>query len=463
MAINLIVTNAGRAALINAQNNGTNAVQFAKCGISATNANYNAASTALQNELKRIDNISGSALSPDTINLAFADTSTDAYDLRAFAIYLADDTLFAIASQAAPIYSKTNNTDGLLSVNIKFSDISTSQITFANYNLVNPPSTEITAGVIEIATQTETNTGTDDLRAITPKKLTAFWNNKSAWTINNDGAGSGLDADLLDGQHGAFYLDLSNTTGTLPIARLGGTYNISISGNAVNSDKLGNILAANYWHNANDGAGSGLDADLLDGLHASAFIKNWAINEDIRIYLRVLSNQATNLAFADGLFIGYGNTNSGRTRIYGDGAAVAHVYPDFNANLIKNDGSIYWHSSNDGAGSGLDADLLDGQHGAYYWSDGRASKSLATNGYRILPDGTIEQWGEATLTGDTNQAVSFPIAFPNACLQTVGCQGGDFAVNTDAGAGVQSFTNSTITLRNGSWMTTKIRYFAIGN
>ena len=49
---------------------------------------YNSASPALQNELKRIDNISGSALSPDTINLAFADTSTDAYDLRAFAIYL---------------------------------------------------------------------------------------------------------------------------------------------------------------------------------------------------------------------------------------------------------------------------------------------------------------------------------------------------------------------------------------
>ena len=54
----------------------------------------------------------------------------------------------------------------------------------------------------------------------------------SIWTSLNDGAGSGLDADVLDGQHGTYYLNLTNstgsidltakTTGTLPITR-GGT------------------------------------------------------------------------------------------------------------------------------------------------------------------------------------------------------------------------------------------------
>jgi hypothetical protein len=34
-----------------------------------------------------------------------------------------------------------------------------------------------------------------------------------------DGAGSNLDADLLDGQHGAYYLDLSHSTNVLPPAR----------------------------------------------------------------------------------------------------------------------------------------------------------------------------------------------------------------------------------------------------
>lgn len=36
------------------------------------------------------------------------------------------------------------------------------------------------------------------------------------WTSNNDGAGTGLDADLLDGQHGSYYrIDVYNAAGTL--------------------------------------------------------------------------------------------------------------------------------------------------------------------------------------------------------------------------------------------------------
>ena len=35
-----------------------------------------------------------------------------------------------------------------------------------------------------------------------------------------DGASSGIDADLLDGQHGSYYLDAANLTGTLSDARL---------------------------------------------------------------------------------------------------------------------------------------------------------------------------------------------------------------------------------------------------
>ena len=41
------------------------------------------------------------------------------------------------------------------------------------------------------------------------------------WHAGNDGALSTLDADLLDGQHGAYYQSLSNSTGTLPWADTG--------------------------------------------------------------------------------------------------------------------------------------------------------------------------------------------------------------------------------------------------
>ena len=44
----------------------------------------------------------------------------------------------------------------------------------------------------------------------------------AAWTSSNDGAGSGLDADLLDGQHGSYYRAYANLTGTPTIPSLSG-------------------------------------------------------------------------------------------------------------------------------------------------------------------------------------------------------------------------------------------------
>jgi hypothetical protein len=81
------------------------------------------------------------------------------------------------------------------------------------------------------------------------------------WTSRNDGAGSGLDADLLDGlqsgnasglipisngtvntnlnadllddQQGSFYQNADNlNAGTVPSLRLSGSYNINITGTA---------------------------------------------------------------------------------------------------------------------------------------------------------------------------------------------------------------------------------------
>ena len=56
----------------------------------------------------------------------------------------------------------------------------------------------------------------------------------------------------------------------------------------------------------------------------------------------------------------------------------AHIYTDranfyFNKNLYVNN-NLVWNAGNDGAGSGLDADLLDGQQGSYY-----AQASLSNN------------------------------------------------------------------------------------
>ena len=54
-----------------------------------------------------------------------------------------------------------------------------------------------------------------------------------------DGSGSGLDADLLDGQEGAYYLDASNiNAGTIDDARLPATITSDITGNAATATKL---------------------------------------------------------------------------------------------------------------------------------------------------------------------------------------------------------------------------------
>jgi microcystin-dependent protein len=44
----------------------------------------------------------------------------------------------------------------------------------------------------------------------------------TAWHSNNDGVGSGLDADLLDAQQGSYYLNRANHTGTQPASTITG-------------------------------------------------------------------------------------------------------------------------------------------------------------------------------------------------------------------------------------------------
>lgn len=73
------------------------------------------------------------------------------------------------------------------------------------------------------------NSNTGDF-TFTPPNLSTYM------TPSNGGAGSGYDADLLDGQQGSYYTNASNlSNGTLASARLSGTYNIDISGTAASA------------------------------------------------------------------------------------------------------------------------------------------------------------------------------------------------------------------------------------
>jgi hypothetical protein len=213
MPFTITVTNAGRAAIVNAANTGTNAVEIAQVGVSQTAITPSADATSLAGEAKRLSTIAGDVVADDVIHLTMTDDSADTYTLRSFGLYLADGTLFALYGQADPILEKVAASIAMLSVDVVFADIAATSITFGDAGFVNPPATTERQGVVELATVAEAQAGIDALRALTPQAA------RSAilgWLLAQDGAGSGLDADLLDGQQGSFFTDIPARLGFIP-------------------------------------------------------------------------------------------------------------------------------------------------------------------------------------------------------------------------------------------------------
>ena len=164
------------------------------------------------------------------------------------------------------------------------------------------------------------------------------------------------------------------------------------------------------WHAGNDGSGSGLDADKLDNLQASSFLRsdandtysaNLTFSQDgvngflttaggttfhnvggsssKKLVLRNLAelrfqdaadwnyNEWAGIKFVtstDTMYIG-GAASSNFTN-NGGAANIDVNFVGLNGNGLKKDGNTVWHAGNDGSGSGLDADKLDGVEGASF-------------------------------------------------------------------------------------------------
>ena len=247
-----------------------------------------------------------------------------------------------------------------------------------------------------------------------------------------DGSGSGLDADLLDGVEGSNYLrsDISDTTnGNITIssngpqlifsesdtttgARLivsgGDLYIQAGASGSGNSTSSGDIRITGYnadninaftvksggsdntiWHAGNDGSGSGLDADTLDGIEGGNFLRSnvtdiatgaiqWVGTLDTfdapGSGEGVGTDTATDVAIALGTghrIAGYASGyirsllewNTGSAITIGQGATSMiteiNLMPGANGAAKVNSNTI-WHAGNDGSGSGLDADTIDG-------------------------------------------------------------------------------------------------------
>jgi len=193
-----------------------------------------------------------------------------------------------------------------------------------------------------------------------------------------------------------------------------------------------------YWHAGNDGSGSGLDADTLDGVNSGSFLRS----DSNDIYTGTLTG-AGNISFTGGVIEigegsgsvamtindGYGNANlafnhaSGVPDVNGnslrietnvDSTTTAQFVFEGKSNVTANSavaltelfkmteteatclGNTVWHAGNDGSGSGLDADTVDGIQGS-------ALAPIASPTFT----GDLTIPGAIKHTGDTNTYIQF--------------------------------------------------------
>jgi hypothetical protein len=209
-----------------------------------------------------------------------------------------------------------------------------------------------------------------------------------------DGAGSGLDADTLDGANSTFFTNASNiSTGTLDTARLSGTYPISISGSA----------------------------DRLDGLQGTDLTSNnyvqgrFTSNNHIttRISIRA-TNTYVQSTFSSNNYL---QTQLG-TKLNSSSYTAADVLTK-----IK---------TVDGAGSGLDADLLDGKASTDFTSNTYVNSTFTSNNYfqgSVMPVGSGSDkvfyendqtvTGNYTITTGKNAMSAGPINVSNGVIVTI--------------------------------------------
>jgi hypothetical protein len=169
-----------------------------------------------------------------------------------------------------------------------------------------------------------------------------------------------------------------------------GTITAALSGNATTATNISGY-SGTYWTSDNDGAGSGLDADLVDGLQASSFMRSAGTENNGTIIIR--DNRSTTNYYNTVALEIRSSDQKAVIGLHRDGyshVGIAHEVSNqlrFNFNsgdvYINSSAGTLWGSGNDGASSGLDADLLDGQQGAYYAAASSLSSYLPLSGGMI--------------------------------------------------------------------------------
>ena len=199
------------------------------------------------------------------------------------------------------------------------------------------------------------------------------------------GADSGLDADLLDGVQGAYYLNASHlNAGLLDKARLSGLYDIEISGQSGNTIRLitGTTLPS---------------SDPAPNNFAAGIVSNTVFNSAVGLSDGGTRTQVVTFRQGGaGFDTGFGGvrqlafTDNDNFYIRGSGTGVTS---------FGSWGKV-WTSLNDGVDSGLDADRLDNRQGTWY----RDARNI---NFGTLSTERMPTWIEATRVRDSITVKSY--------------------------------------------------------
>jgi len=232
------------------------------------------------------------------------------------------------------------------------------------------------------------------------------------------------------------------------------------------------------WHSDNDGAGSGLDADLLDGYDSSAFARKaenatitgaWDVNNKLKVNQLAVEGITASRGITQGSSIELsGSTSSALLSVQdGNGQIQLKWNATYGINetfLTSNEPAAKWEFDPSNAGYDLFAikygtvpgtagstivwsSILNigtisfTYKGADVWTNANNVVSKATSGYIKLANGWILQWGVASGANGT-QTITFPIAFPTSAVVIVsGSQNTNYLLDTDT-IGAKIISNS---------------------
>ena len=165
--MDIVLTTAGIQAVINAKETGTNAVTISEIGVGTGKYTASKEQTQLQAQVKRLPILEGGQAGDNAIHVACKDDGPGAYEVCEFGLFLSDGTLFAVYSQSTPIIAKQESSNLLLAIDMKLEGVSTGNVTFGDMSFSFTAATRENAGIVELATDEETQAGTDTQRVLT--------------------------------------------------------------------------------------------------------------------------------------------------------------------------------------------------------------------------------------------------------------------------------------------------------